>query len=199
MSLIKEKTLVILKPDAVQRNLIGEILKRFENKGLKISAMKFVVGTEEQCFEHYNKDDEWFLRKGKGIVADLEANNMPVDREPIEYGKDIIRNLAHYMTAGPMVAIVLEGLAAVEAVRKMVGETEPVASDVGTIRGDYGLDNYALATIDDRGVRNLIHCSESTDEANREIKIWFDESEIIDYKTLNEKMLYDVNLDGIME
>jgi len=195
----KERSFVIIKPDGVQRSLIGDIIKRFEKTGLKISAMKFVVPTEDQCWEHYAKDDAWFESKGANIVKEREAAGVPVEKEAIEYGKDIIRQLADFMTSGPVVTMVLEGNQSVGVVKKIVGGTEPLTSDVGTIRGDLTLDSYALAGIDERAVRNLVHCSDKPEEAEREIKIWFNDKEIIDYGLVGEKILYDVNLDGILE
>lgn len=195
----QERSLVILKPDAVQRSLIGEIVKRFERAGLKFAAMKMVMATENQLLTHYNKTDEWYEKKGKGIVADMEAHNLPVTKEPIEYGKDIIRNMVRYMTVAPCVAMVLEGNQAVAVVTKLVGTTEPATSDVGTIRGDYTLDSYSHATIENRGVRNLIHCSESPEEAEREMAIWFTEGELMNYATAQERIMYDVNFDGTKE
>lgn len=195
----QERSLVILKPDAVQRSLIGEIVKRFERAGLKVAAMKMTMATEEQLITHYNKTNEWYEKKGKGIVADMEAHNIPVTKEPIEYGKDIIRNMVRYMTAAPIVAMVLEGNQACAVVTKLVGSTEPSTSDVGTIRGDYTLDSYSHATIENRGVRNLIHCSESPAEAEREMVIWFTEDEMMKYATAQERIMYDVNFDNITE
>ncbi len=195
----QERSLVLLKPDTLQRSLVGEVIGRFERVGLKIAAMKMVNATEEQLFAHYNKDDEWFQRKGEGIVKDMEAHNMTVDKEPAEYGKDIIRNLAKYMMAAPLVALVIEGNKAVDVVTKLVGTTEPSTSDVGTIRGDYTVDSYAHATIENRGVRNLVHCSESVEEAEREMKLWFNDDEMMNYVTAQERIMYDVNLDGTSE
>lgn len=197
---LTEKTLVVLKPDAIQRNLVGEIMKRFENRGLKIVGLKMTVATEEMVFNHYNKDDAWFIRKGEGAIKDIEAAGGVAEKEAIEYGKDIIRGLAHYMTAGPSIAIVYEGHRAVDVVLSMVGATEPVSVDAGTIRGDYGIDSYALCAFQgNRGLRNLAHASESVEEAEREIQLWFKENEIIKYTHVLEKILYDVNLDGILE
>lgn len=195
----KERTFVIIKPDGVQRSLIGEIVKRFERTGLKFVALKMLVATEEQCWSHYNKNDEWFAKKGAKIVADLQAAGMPIEKEALEYGKDIIKQLVKFMTSGPIVAFVLEGNKAVGTVTKIVGTTEPLTSDIGTIRGDMTVDSYDIAAIDGRAVRNLIHCSESPEEAEREIQIWFNESEQIKYKLAQEQILYDVNLDGIFE
>jgi len=195
----KERTFVILKPDAIQRNFIGEIISRFEKTGLKITAMKMLVPKAEQCWAHYNKDEAWFLSKGERIVKGRQENNMPVEKEAIEYGRDIIGQLVTFMTSGPVLAMVIEGNQAVGIVTKLVGGTEPLTSDIGTIRGDLTLDSYDLAGIDGRAVRNLIHCSDKPEEAEREIKLWLQENEIISYRSIAEQMLYDVNLDGILE
>lgn len=195
----KERTFVIIKPDGVQRSLVGEIVKRIERTGLKLVALKILVPAAEQCWIHYNKDEAWFQEKGAKIVKERESAGMPIEKTVIEYGKDIIGHLAAFMTSGPVVAMVAEGNQAVGIVKKLVGGTEPLTSDVGTIRGDLTLDSYALAGIDGRAVRNLIHCSDKPEEAEREIKIWFKENEIVNYKLIQERILYDVNLDGILE
>jgi len=195
----KERTFVIIKPDGVQRGLIGEILGRFERVGLKVAGMKFGMLDEKRCWEHYNKDDEWFLKKGANIVKDRQAAGVPVEKEAIEYGKDIIGQLVTFMTAGPTLSLVLEGNQAVGIVKKLVGGTEPLTSDVGTIRGDLTLDSYALAGIDGRAVRNLIHCSDVPEEAQREINLWFKQEDLVNYRAIQEGILYDVNLDGILE
>lgn len=113
--------------------------------------------------------------------------------------KDIIRALVKFMTSGPVVMLVLQGNQAVAVTKKLVGETEPATSDVGTIRGDLTIDSYAIAAVDDRAVRNLIHCSDCVEEAEREIELWFDKDEMINYRLIPEAVLYDVNLDGILE
>ena len=195
----QEKSFVMVKPDGVQRGLVGEIIKRVERVGLKISALKLVLPTEEQCWTHYNKDEAWFAQKGERSIADRKANGLPVDKPAIEYGKDIVRALVKFMTSGPVVAVVLSGNQAVGIVKKLVGGTEPLTSDVGTIRGDFTLDSYSLSSLDERAVRNLIHCSDKPEEAEREIKIWFKPEELLKYRQLNEEILYDVNLDGILE
>jgi nucleoside-diphosphate kinase len=195
----QERSLVLLKPDTVQRSLVGELIKRFEQTGLKIVAMKMVVPTEAQLLTHYNKDDAWYERKGKGIVEELTAQGKVIDKEPAEYGKDIIRTIVRYMTAAPVVALIMEGNKAVSVVTKIVGTTEPSTSDVGTIRGDYTLDSYSHATFENRAVRNLVHQSESPEEAEREIKIWFTDLEVMNYVTAQERIMYDVNFDGTNE
>ena len=199
----KERTFVILKPDAIQRGLVGEIIKRFEQIGLKIVAMKMHRADEEKLWKHYNKDDAWFLKKGEKILANRQGLGLPIEKEAIEYGRDIIGVVVKYMRAGPVVSMVLEGNKAADVVKRLVGGTEPTTADSGTIRGDFALDSYYLCDVDgSRGLRNLIHCTDSADgegAAEREIGIWFTEDEIMEYRHIAEAMLYDVNLDGMME
>lgn len=195
----KERTLVILKPDAIQRSLIGDIISRFERTGLKFVASKFFIAPEKAVWEHYGKNEEWFIKKGTRIVEDRKKNNLPIEKEAIEYGKDIIQGCVNLFTCGPVFAFVIEGNQSVAIVKKLVGGTEPTTSDVGTIRGDYTVDSYELSTIDERAVRNLVHCSDSVEEAEREIKLWFSDKEIINYRLIQEQILYDVNIDGILE
>ena len=195
----EECTFVIVKPDGVQRGLVGEIIKRYERTGLKLVGMRFGVADEKKFWEHYNKDDAWFLQKGTKILEDKKKNGLPADKEPMEYGKDIIRQLVKFMTCGPVLMMVWEGNQAAAVIKKITGGTEPSTSDVGTIRGDLTVDSYNIAAVDDRAVRNLIHCSESADEAKREIAIWFTDAEMTEYRLVGEQILYDVNLDGILE
>lgn len=199
----KERTFVILKPDAVQRGLIGDIVKRFERIGLKIVGMKMHMVTEQTLWDHYNKDDAWYTKKGGNIVENKKKLGMVVDKEPIEYGKDIIRAMVHYMCASPVVSLVIEGNGAQSVVKRLVGSTEPSTADTGTIRGDYSLDSYYLCDTDgSRGMRNLIHCTDPADGEgayDREVNLWFTKEEIMNYRLVSEAMLYDVNLDGILE
>ena len=195
----KERTLVILKPDAIQRSLVGEIIGRIEKTGLKFVAFKFLIPKKDQCLKHYHKDNAWFLEKGTRIVEDRKKQGLSIDREPIEYGKEIVAGLVKFLTSGPVLGMVIEGNEAVGIVKKIVGGTEPLTSDVGTIRGDHTIDSYELSSVDNRAVRNLIHCSDAPEEAKREIDLWFDKKEIIDYRLVSEQILYDVNLDGILE
>lgn len=195
----QERTFVILKPDTVQRSLIGEVIKRFERTGLKCTAMKMAMADEATLLNHYNKDDAWFLKKGTRIVEDMKAHGMSVEKEAIEYGKDIIRTIVHYMTAAPVVMMIWEGNKAIDVITKIVGTTEPATSDVGTIRGDFTVDSYTHSAIENRSVRNLIHCSDVPVEAEREIALWFKESEIMNYVTAQERIMYDVNWDGQKE
>lgn len=195
----KERTFVIIKPDGVQRGLVGEIVRRFERTGLKMVYLKFTMLENKKVWEHYGKDDAWFLKKGTGIVEDRKKANLPVEKEAIEYGRDIIGANVRFMTSGPVVMMVLQGNQAVAVVKKLVGGTEPSTSDVGTIRGDLTLDSYSISAFDDRAVRNLVHCSDQPSEAEREIALWIPAGELLNYRLVGEQILYDVNLDGIME
>ncbi len=194
-----ERSFVIIKPDGVQRSLIGDIIHRIERTGLKLIALKLIVPTEDQCWTHYNKDDAWFENKGAKMVESRKIAGLSTDKPAIEYGKDIVRALVKFMTSGPVVAMIWQGNEAAGIVKKVVGGTEPLTSDVGTIRGDFTLDSYDLAGANERAVRNLIHCSDKPEEAEREIAIWFRNEEIIKYRLVAEEILYDVNLDGILE
>lgn len=195
-----ERTLVIIKPDGIQRGLIGEVIKKYEKVGLKLCSLKMLVPTEEQIEKHYTLDPEWRRITGeKRIKVAKEKGEKLWTEDPLEITKIVLENLKKYMTSGPVVAMVWQGAHAVELVRKITGGTEPRSSDVGTIRGDYVLDSYYMADTDGRAVRNVIHASGSPKEAEDEIKHWFSTEEIIDYRLVSEQILYDVNLDGILE
>lgn len=195
-----ERTFTIIKPDAVQRTLIGEIIKRFERSGLKLVALKNIIPNVDLVERHYTIDPDWVRKVGqKSIDGYIAKNIKPPSTNPIELGKKVLSRMTKYMTSGPIIVMVWEGAHAVGIVRKIIGGTEPLTSDVGTIRGDFVLDSYQVAEIDDRAVRNLVHASGSVEEAEQEIKIWFKPEEILDYRIIHEEILYDVNLDGILE
>lgn len=191
-----EKTLVLVKPDGVQRSLVGEILSRYERVGLKLVAVKMVIATAEFIETHYTLDSEWRRLTGEKNIRAYEANGMkhPIN-DPIKIANMILQKLKNYMTSGPVVAVVLEGANAVAIVRKITGGTEPLTSDVGTIRGDFVLDSYKMSDDDVRAVRNLVHASGSVAEANKEISHWFTDDELYKYTHSLEKILYDVNID----
>jgi nucleoside-diphosphate kinase len=195
-----ERTLVIIKPDGVQRSLIGEIIKRFERVGLKIVGMKFTLPSKEKVNEHYSLDPDWKRIVGeKSIEAYKRKGEKSPSEDPLVIGDMVLSNLEKYFTSGPILIMALQGAHSVEIVRKLVGGTEPRSTDVGTIRGDFVLDSYAMADTDGRAIRNLIHASGSTEEAKKELAHWFSKEEIIDYRLVQEGILYDVNLDGILE
>lgn len=195
-----ERTLVVIKPDGIQRSLIGEIIERYERVGLKLVGIKMVVPTAEHIERHYTIDPEWRRITGeKRIKAARDKGEEPPSHDPLEITAIVLENLKKYLASGPVIAMVWQGAHSVELVRKITGSTEPRMSDVGTIRGDFVLDSYVMADHDKRAVRNLIHASGTADEANKEIALWFDEKELVDYRLVQEQIIYDVNLDGILE
>jgi nucleoside-diphosphate kinase len=195
-----EQTLVVLKPDAVQRSLIGEIIQRFERVGLKMVGIKMILPDQDFIKTHYTVDPAWVRKTGeKNIQSYHDKGLTPPTDNPLEMGEKILSQLQNYMTSGPVIAMVWQGAHAVSLVRKLVGSTEPRTSDIGTIRGDYVLDSYEMSDADKRAIRNLIHASGNVEEALREVPHWFGDDEIIDYKLMQEAILYDVNMDGILE
>ncbi len=196
----EERTLVIIKPDGIQRALIGEIVSRYERLGLKLVGLKMVVPTEAQVEDHYTLDPNWRKVTGEKTIASYRSRNLPPPSEdPLEITAKILKNLKKYLTSGPVICMVWEGAHAVELVRKITGGTEPRTSAVGTIRGDFVPDSYIMSDNDDRAVRNLIHASGTIAEADMEIPHWFKKGEVLDYKVKHEDVLYAKELEGILE
>jgi nucleoside-diphosphate kinase len=195
--LSKEQTLVIIKPDGVQRSLVGEIIKRYERVGLKLNAIKMVTPSEDMATKHYYEvgGDEWIEEVGRKAAAAYERKG---EKSPYETFKDngwaVLKANAKYLSSGPVIAMIWQGAGAIGLVRKITGATAPLLADVGTIRGDFTLDSYDLADTDGRSVRNLIHASGVKEDAEKEIKIWFNDDEIMNYTHIQEKILYDVDL-----
>lgn len=196
----EERTFVAIKPDGVQRGLIGEVISRFERVGLKLVAMKMVVVDKEHIIKHYTLDPNWRRITGeKTIKGYVDKGLTPPTNDPLEITEKLLNTLWPFMTSGPIVAMIWKGAHAQKVVKKITGGTEPLSSDVGTIRGDYVMDSYAMSDSDGRAIRNVLHCSGSVKEAEDEINHWFKPEEIIGYGLIQEKILYDVNLDGILE
>lgn len=173
-----EKTLVLIKPDALKRGLVGKIISRFERVGLDIDDMKLTNPTKEMVKKHYPDDANWLISAGKktketytkyhlNLVSDLGT----VDA--LEIGKLIRKWLIQHLTSGPVVAMILIGNHAVEITRKIVGSTVPLFADLGTIRGDFSIDSPEFSTQEKRVLQNLVHASETVDEAKREMTLWF--------------------------
>ena len=196
----KERTLVIIKPDGIQRALVGEIIRRLERLGLKLVAIKMLVPKKEHVEKFYTLDPNWRVITGeKTIKGYRDKGLVPPSEDPLKITAVILENLKRYMASGPVVAMVWQGAHSVKIVRKVVGSTEPLTSDMGTIRGDFVLDSYQMSDGDGRAVRNLIHASGSPEEANMEVPHWFKDEEMINYRLVQEQIIYDVNLDGILE
>lgn len=160
-----EKTLVLFKPDAIQRGVVGEILTRFERVGLKIVGTKMIAPDKEHYYKHYEEIGKMVSRRGE------ETFNITLD----------------LMLEGPVIAMVFEGVEAVSLVRKLVGTTEPKSAAPGTIRGDFSHMSFGFADSAKKGIPNLIHASGDPDEAEQEISHWFSDAELYDYSVLNEK------------
>lgn len=188
---LHERSLVLLKPDTIQRGLIGEIVSRFEKKGLKITAMKMVWPSKEMAAKHYDLPESSALALGQRTLATYEERGEKHKfSDPMEVAADIMKRLERYLSAGPIVAMVLEGAHAISHIRKIRGGVNPLNADIGTITGDYSMDSYFIADLDERAVRTLVHASGSVEEAENEIKIWFVEDEIHDYDLAIERILY---------
>lgn len=160
-----ERTLVLFKPDAVQRGVVGEILTRFERVGLKIVATKMIAPDEKHYYKHYEEIGQVITRRGE----------------------ETFKNVLTMMQDGPVIAMVFEGVEAVDLVRKLVGTTEPKSSAPGTIRGDFSHMSYGYGDEQQKGIPNLIHASGDLSDAQKEIPHWFSDEELFDYSLLNEK------------
>lgn len=192
LALNKEKTLVIFKPDVVQRQIVGEIISRFERKGFKIVAMKMLIPSKEQVGKHYEDDPKYLKEVGDKSKKGAEARGEDTTNwDSLARGKWIRESNINYLTCGPVVVVVLQGFGVVSGVRKMLGSTSPADGDVGTIRADFSLDSFALADEQGRVTRTMLHASDSVENANREIGIWFNPTEISEYETAAEKIFYD--------
>jgi nucleoside-diphosphate kinase len=187
----KEKTLVIVKPDGVQRNLEGEILNRYMSVGLKIIGLKMLLPTEDMIRKHYTLDPNWLRFVGeKSIKGLLDKGVTPPSNDPLVVAESVLGRLVRSMTSGPVIAIVFQGAHAVEVVRKITGNTEPLQAAIGTIRGDYSIDSYQMSMGDGRAIRNIVHSSGSVKEAEDEINHWFKLDEILDYDLSHDDVIY---------
>ncbi len=186
----EEKTFVLIKPDGVRKGLIGEIIKRFEQRDLKVVAMEMFQATRKEIDSHYPKADSWVRRLGEKTLSTYEKNGLSINEVKKDFGTTdllkvgkVVRGwLVDFMISAPMVRMVVQGVHAVPMVRKIVGATMPASAEMGTIRGDYSADSALSANLERRSVYNLIHASETTEEAAHEIKHWFGKHPIHKYK-----------------
>ncbi len=185
-----ERTLVLIKPDGVQRALVGEILSRFEKPGFKVIALKLVHPTADIAGTHYADDQAWLTSVGEKTKGSYEKRGIKVKDDALTIGKRIRQQLMDFISMSPVVAIVLEGHGVIEKVRTIVGPTSPAAAAPGTIRGDLALDSYGLADESGRPIQNLIHASDSHESAKREIAIWFKDTELFPYQRVDEPLIY---------
>ena len=192
MNFKSERTYVMVKPDGVKKGLIGEIICRFEQRDLKIVALEMFQATKEQINDHYPKDEAWIRRLGQKTLSTYEKYGMDATKElgtavDLEIGQMVRVWLVDYMTSAPLVRMVVEGIHAVDMVRKICGATLPYLADMGTIRGDYSADSPAVANTERRAIMNLVHASETPEEAQHEILHWFGDRQVIfPYKRFND-------------
>ncbi len=183
----EEKTFVMIKPDGVRKGLIGEVIKRFEQRDLKVVALEMFQPTADQIDNHYPKNEEWITRLGSNTTSTYNKYGFDLiadfgTDDPAKIGPEVRKWLIRFMTTAPLVKMIIQGVHAVDIVRKVAGETMPYKAAVGTIRGDFSMDSPAFANKDKRAIMNIVHCSETPDEAVHEIKHWFGTAPVFEYK-----------------
>jgi len=183
----EEITYVMIKPDGVRKGLTGEVIRRFEQRDLKIVALEMFIPEHSLIDNHYPKDDAWITRLGNKTLTTYEKYGYDAMKDfnttdPAKIGPEIRKWLIDFMTSAPLVKMVVKGVHAVDVVRKIAGPTMPYLAEMGTIRGDFSIDSPALANMEKRAVMNIVHCSETPEEARHEIKHWFGDVKLHDYK-----------------
>ena len=191
----QERSLVLVKPDGVKRGLIGEVVSRIERRGLKVIAMKMIQVGREHLENHFPKSDEWMERLGQKTMKTFNEYGIdPVAAQGTadtkEIGRMVKESLFAYMQSGPVVAMVIEGIHAIDMVRKLAGNTLPVFAEMGTIRGDFSVDAPSVANVEKRAIHNIMHASENAEEAANEIALWFKPEELHDYKRAEEDIMF---------
>lgn len=174
----EEKTFVLIKPDGVRKGLIGEIVGRFEQRDLKVVALEMFHASRKEMDSHYPKDEKWIRRLGEKTMATYAKYGRDVKSDfgtsdLMKVGKTVRGWLLEFMSSAPMVKMVVQGVHAVDMVRKIVGPTMPYLAEMGTIRGDWSNDSPLNANLERRSVYNLVHASETPEEAKHEIAHWF--------------------------
>ena len=174
-----EKTLVLIKPDAFKRGLVGEIISRFERAGLRLEETKIVNAATEIVEKHYPDDKNWIRSIGKKTVDAYKKYNLNIAEDlgtddTLEVGKLVRKWLIQHLTSGPVFVLILSGNHAIEVARKIIGNTIPLFAELGTIRGDFSIDSPDLSIKEKRALQNLVHASSTIEEAKREISLWFE-------------------------
>tara|TARA_Y100000310_G_scaffold322158_1_gene380817 strand:- start:555 stop:1133 length:579 start_codon:yes stop_codon:yes gene_type:complete len=177
-----ERTLILAKQDAIHRGLVGEVIRRFEDKGMKIIGMKLVIPTRKMVEKHYADDDAMWTITGERTIATWKEKGKETKESPLEIGNRIREWNIKSLVGHPVLAMCFEGYHAVEVGRKIAGHTEPRQALPGTIRGDYSVESYDLADVLKRPLINLVHAAGKPHEAEREIQVWFSDKELFDYK-----------------
>jgi len=195
----KQRALLIIKPDGVQRGIIGKIITRFETVGLKIIGLKFEWVTKEKIIIHYPETDGWFKKVGERTLTNyakkgLDAKKVFKTDNAIQIGRTVKKWLIKYFQESPVLIMALESYDCIEICRKLSGNTIPVLAAPGTIRGDFSHDTIDLANEQNRPLRNLIHASDTVEDGEKEIKVWFTLEELFSYERADEKFMYLKNV-----
>ncbi len=186
----KEKTLIIIKPESIQRHIMGELISKFERRGLKLIACKLIAPVEKQVGKHYPDDKEWYVSSGTKTWQNYKDRGIDPPGSPIELAKRTRKRLIDHLANRPLLLMVWEGPHAIALGRKTAGATNPLVADIGSIRGDYSAESYELADGIERAIHTLVHASGSTKEAEKEIKLWFKPEEVLDYNLVTEGVFY---------
>ncbi|MFH0701567.1 MAG: nucleoside-diphosphate kinase [Candidatus Woesearchaeota archaeon] len=177
-----ERTLVLVKHDGVQRGLVGELIQRFEHRGLKIAGIKMVQPTTEMAQKHYVMTEAWIKKLATNTRAAAEKKGLKIAETDEQIARKVQGWNISYLVEGPVVAIVFEGYHALEVGRKIVGPACAKDAGVGTFRGDYTVESYDLADAGQRTIRSIVHASGNQEEADNEISLWFKKNELFDYE-----------------
>lgn len=195
----KERTLIAIKPESIQRHLIGELISKFEKRGLKLIAAKLVVPTKEQIGTHYPDADSWYIPTGTKTLEGYKAKGIDPGKTAKELAVIVRQRLLDHFTNRPLFLMIWEGPHAAALGRKTAGATNPFSAENGSIRGDYSFESYDLADGLERAVHTLVHASGTPEEAEKEIKIWFKPEEIIDYDLVMESVFYSKDWGRVKE
>jgi len=188
-----ERTFIMVKPDGVQRGLTGEIIRRIEQVGLKVVGLRMEHTTKAKVDGHYPKDEKWINRLGEKTMSTYmkygyDAKEELGTTDTMKIGTMVRSWLLEYMVSAPVVQLVIEGVHAIDMVRKLVGDTIPANAQMGTIRGDYSVDSAASANRDKRSIYNLVHASETPEEAEHEIEYWFGKEQTFAYERADDML-----------
>jgi len=191
----KQRALLIIKPDGVQRGLIGKIIKRFEQVGLTITGLKFQWADPAKIKAHYPETEAWFKKVGERTLTNyakkgLDAKKVFQTDDPVSIGETVKGWLIKYLQESPLFFCVVEGYDCIEIVRKISGNTIPMLAAPGTIRGDFSHDTIDLANEQNRPLRNIIHASDTVQDGEKEVNLWFKPEELFSYERADEKIMF---------
>ena len=191
----EEKTFLLVKPDGVKRGLIGRIISLIERRGLKIVGLQMIRPTRNQIDRHLPKDEKWIRRLGEKTLKNYKEYKIDAQKElgtedTLEIGKKVREWLVNYLCSGPMVKIAIQGIHAIDMIRKLVGSSMPSEAEMGTIRGDFSVDDATAANRDKRAIHNIVHASETFEEASHELSFWFSVEDVYHYKRAEEDVMF---------